>query len=45
MSDDLTRLKELIDVNIKQVRSILEFAVPVWAGSIMERESEQFYAG
>ena len=32
---------ELLDVYFKQIRSILEFAVPVWAGSITQEETKQ----
>ena len=31
---------ELIDVYNKQVRSVLEFAVPVWAGSVTLKQSQ-----
>ena len=34
-------IHELIDVYFKQVRSILEFAAPVWAGSITQEEDKQ----
>ena len=33
--------RELLDVYNKQIRSILEFAVPVWSGSITGLESDK----
>ena len=33
--------QELLDVYYKQIRSILEFAVPVWTGAITEKEDNQ----
>ena len=33
--------KQLIDVYNKQVRSILEFAAPVWSGGLTESESNK----
>ena len=35
-------LNDLIDVYIKQVRSILEFGVPVWNSSLTKQESLEF---